>query len=135
MRPLLRIALLLPLAALGSCARNVSPPGVFFSSEPPGARILVDGLDSGYVTPRMIALNDKERYRISFGLPGFHPQQVILMPNKVAYWIAWEDGSVGMYGLRFPMFLAVGEMIVPRRVKTVHAPSRVYVRMHARQDL
>ena len=135
MRPLLRIALILPFLALGSCARNIGPPGVFFGSEPPGARILVDGLDSGYVTPRMIALDDGERYRVSFELPGFHPQQVILVPNKVGYWIAWEEGAVGMYGLRFPLFLALGEMAVPRRVKTVHAPSRVYVRMQARQDL
>ena len=58
MRQLLRIALALPFLALGSCARNISPPGVFFSSEPPGARILVDGQDSGYVTPRMSRLND-----------------------------------------------------------------------------
>ncbi len=135
MRPLLQIALALPLLALGSCAPNISPPGVFFSSDPPGARILVDGLDSGFVTPRMLALDDKEHYRISFELPGFRPQEVILVPNKDAHWVAWEEGAVGMHGLRFPLFLAVGEIVVPRRVNTVHAPSRVYVRMQARQEL
>jgi hypothetical protein len=134
MRLLLRIALALPFLALGSCARNISPPGVFFSSEPPGARILVDGLDSGYVTPRLIALDDEERYRIRLELPGFESQQVILVPHSVSYWIAWEEGAVGMYGLRFPLFLAVGEMIVPRRINTVHSPSRIYVRMQPRQD-
>ena len=141
MHALLRLArprplagLLLALVALSSCARNISPPGVFFASEPPGARILVDGLDSGYVTPRMIAMDDGDRYRVSFELPGFYPQQVILVPNKRAYWIAWEEGAVGMHGLLFPLFLTVGELSVPRRVNTVHAPSRVFVRMEPRQD-
>lgn len=126
--------MLLALIALSSCARNISPPGVFFSSEPPGARILFDGLDSGYVTPRMIALNKGERYRVSFELPGFYPQQLVMLPNKRAYWIAWEEGVVGMHGLLFPMFLSVGELAIPRRVNTVHAPSRVFVRMDPRQE-
>jgi hypothetical protein len=39
---------------------DVSPPGTAFASEPPGARVEIDGQDSGWVTPCMIAL-DVER--------------------------------------------------------------------------
>ena len=126
--------LLALLAPTASCAWDVSPPGVYFASEPPGARILVDGLDSGYVTPRMIALNREERYRVSFEMSGFHPQQVILVPNRAGRWIAWDEGTVSMHGLFFPLFLSLEDLVVPRRVKEVHAPSRIFVRMDPRQE-
>jgi len=123
------------LLALGSCARNISPPGVFFSSEPPGARILVDGKDSGYVTPRMVAFDANESYHVTFDLPGFLDEEVVLLPHKIGYWIAWEEGVVNMYGLRFPLYLSMGDMLIPRRVNTIQAPSRVFVRMQTREDL
>ena len=105
-----RAALLTALLALGSCARNVSPPGVFFASEPPGARIMVDGLDSGYVTPRMIAFNKEEQYRISVEMQGFHAHELVLLPSHRGYWVAWDEGAVTMHGLLFPLFLALGDV-------------------------
>lgn len=123
------------LAAFGSCARNISPPGVFFSSDPPGARILVDGRDSGYVTPRMVAFDPDDSYHVTFDLPGFYGEEIVLLPHKTGYWIAWEEGIVNMYGLRFPLYLSMGELFIPRRVNTIQAPSRVFVRMQAQEDL
>ena len=39
------------LATLSACAEIRRDPGVMFASNPSGARVVVDGVDSGFVTP------------------------------------------------------------------------------------
>lgn len=129
MKSLLRIGLALPLIGLPACVSDIGAPGVFFSSDPPGARILVDGRDSGYVTPRMIALDKGERHRVELRLAGFDAHSLRLLPNKRTTWVAWDDGVVTLYGLTFPLYLTFGELVLPRRRNAVPAPARIFVRL------
>lgn len=132
MKPLLRIGLVLPVIALCACVRDIGPPGVFFSSDPPGARILIDGRDSGYVTPRMIALDEGERHRVELRMAGFDTHSMRLLPNKRVTWVVWDDGVATLYGLTFPLYLSFGDLVAPRRVNKLPAPGRIFVRLEPR---
>jgi hypothetical protein len=58
-------------ALLGGCTTTSR---VQVNSTPEGARILIDGADSGQVTPSSVQLsNDKENYTLTVEKPGFNP--------------------------------------------------------------
>jgi hypothetical protein len=69
--------LLAALASLASCL-NITPCGTTLASEPPGARVRVDGRDSGWVTPCLIALDAEETHVVTLELDGFAPREVVL---------------------------------------------------------
>jgi hypothetical protein len=79
MRSFLSPFLLAALSSLASCL-NITPCGTTLASEPPGARVRVDGRDSGWVTPCMIALDAEETHVVTLELDGFAPREVVLEP-------------------------------------------------------
>jgi hypothetical protein len=128
-RPPLRSLLVPALAALASCI-NVTPPAVAFSSEPPGARVLVDGRDSGWVTPCLIALEDEE-HMVTLTLDGHVPVVVALAPWERKHLVDWRLGVNGVRStIRFPLLLPGIDLLLPLRVLDMPAPGRVFVRLH-----
>ena len=128
-RPLTPAALLLLLGALAGCL-DVSPAGTAFVSDPPGARVLVDGRDSGWVTPCQFALDVEETYVVSFALPGYAPREVLLVPDTRRALIDWYQGVNGVKSAtRFPILMPVDDFLFPLRTVQTLAPGRVFVRL------
>lgn len=127
LRTLQSFALLLLTTA---CISNSRPAGTLFSSQPPGARLVVDGRDAGMVTPCYVDLADGDRHRISLELTGYEPALLKLGPDKRTWWITWAKGNAAWGGgFLFPLFLPAGDLFFPYRSDKGPRPERVHIHL------
>jgi hypothetical protein len=127
LRPFL-MACLAALAASG--CKNVSPAGTFFASQPPGAHVVIDGKDSGWVTPCMIALDEDDDYSVRIELDGYRTRELALEASTRVAFVPWRYGQLGTKPYpRFPLFLDMGSLVLPYRENDAHSPSRIFVRL------
>lgn len=126
-----RIAALFILAAALSpaCVTFESPAGTSISSEPPGARVVIDGEDSGFVTPCYLRLHKGEDYDVRVELDGFQTAKFELDQSTSFYTVPWSDGYTVPHAFRFPLFLEARDLFVPFRIDTRTHPGRVFVRL------
>jgi len=134
MHPTLRAALLclVPLPALlGTAAcQNVTPAGTSFATEPPGARVHVDGRDSGWVTPCLIALDPEDTHKITLNLDGYEPREFVFVPETRRSIVEWKRGVNGVKStIRFPILLPAEDLLFPVRESQALSPGRVFVRL------
>lgn len=129
MRPLLATSLCALMLLAPSCL-SVAPAGPSLASEPPGARVLVDGRDSGWVTPCQIALDEDETHVISIELEGYAPREVQIGPLERNGFIHWRHGVNGVKStIRFPLLITVPDLFLPVRELGNVAPEHVFVRL------
>jgi hypothetical protein len=126
----MRIALAaLVIGTLSGCL-DITPAGTLFASDPPGARVLVDGRDSGWVTPCMIDLDEEEAHQVSLELPGYAARTLSLQPARRVHFLTWSYGLNGwnVRG-RFPLFLPTADLLLPFRENEALSPARIFVRL------
>lgn len=121
-------ALLLALPALG-CVRFVAPPGVSFATTPPGAAVLLDGEECGYVTPCLIALDEDDAHAVELVLEGYQPARLRLLPGRDVHFVTWGEGQAYPIDWAFPLFLPSRALFFPMRADDRLYPSRVHVRL------
>lgn len=132
MRLLASVLVALALAAAASsCVAVETPPGTFFATTPPGARVLLDGRDSGFVTPCHIDLRDEAPVTVRLELLGYQPAEVRLVGVSDRYVVPWKDGYTSPHGLRFPLFLPGIDLLAPLKVDKGPVPARVHMRLEA----
>ena len=102
--------------------------GVLVSSKPLGARVLIDGKDSGFATPCCLAIDDREQ-RIDLVLDGYQTASRVVNGDGRTYLIYWNDGYPGPSTYRFPMYLNFYDFYVPLRFEETYSPERLFVRM------
>lgn len=129
-----RSGLLLGLAALLLAACTTPRPSVF-ATDPPGARVFVDGEDSGFVTPCAISLPDRSLQRIDLALPGYETATRFVSDEGTAYWILFREMTVGPQTWRFPLWINFFDGLMPRKVVATRRPSRIFVRLRRQADL
>jgi hypothetical protein len=123
---LLALHALLPLAG----CLSVSPPATHFSSEPPGARVLVDGHDSGWVTPCLVALDTRAAHTVTLALEGHASRTLVLEPARRLGAVDYGQGVNGVKStIRFPILLPAGDLFFPFRAARALSPGRVFVRL------
>lgn len=123
--------LVLAAMALGTGCRNVSPAGVHFSSEPPGATILVDGQDSGWVTPCEVDLDVEREHEVDLALEGFATRRFLLVPDEQRSFVSWNQGVNGLRTRqRAPFLIPAVDLVLPFREVRALAPGRIFVRLH-----
>jgi hypothetical protein len=104
--------------------------GVMIASHPQGARVLIDGRDSGFSTPCCLAL-DERKQRIDLVLDGYQTATRIVDDDNRTYLIYWDEGYIGPKCYHFPMFLNLYDGLVPVRFEETYAPERLFVRMRS----
>ena len=104
--------------------------GVSFSSDPPGARVIVDGRDSGFVTPCALRIGKGSRHRLEFTVRGYRTAVRIVHPHWQIYSLKWDDmDRAGPRTFRFPFWLGFGEVLMPVRYVSSASPSRIHVEL------
>jgi len=134
--PLWRVAPIAALAlAFAACIFLPQPGNVTFASDPPGARVLIDKKDSGFVTPCALALTRNSHTRLDIELPGYVTATRYLTSDHQVYVILWREMYVSSRTWHFPMWLNVRDFFVPIKYDKTMAPGRVFVRLERSADL
>ena len=125
------LSALLLAAFLGLAAcRNVSPAGVHVSSEPPGASVRVNGVDSGWVTPCELALDVEEPHELEVTLEGFAPRHFLLVPDERRQFVSWNQGVNGLRTRqKVPFLMPADDLLLPFLEVETLAPGRIFVRL------
>jgi hypothetical protein len=124
--------LLLALAS-GACQITHRVPGVVIETEPPGARVLVDGRDSGYVTPCNLGL-PRERTRLDLVLPGYRVARIDLRPDSQSYSMRTIDMYSDYKTWYFPLWLNFEDFVFPFKKEQWSSPARIHVPMRLSID-
>ncbi len=124
-----RLACLAAALLLASCSTMGRGRHVAFASDPPGARVVVDGKDSGFVTPCHIALPTDATQQVDLVLPGHKKETRVLTPKQETDVVFWQEAYIREQVWRFPLWLALPDFVAPVKAKTVLLPARVFVRM------
>ncbi len=125
-QPRLVLALLAaPLA--GGCMLDRPQPGIMISTRPAGAQVVVDGQDSGFVTPARLALTRRDWHRVEVKLSGYEPASRLFAPGLRRYAIGWDKGYTRETNLLFPFFLPWEDMLIPFRFDDSLSPGRVHI--------
>jgi len=110
-----------------ACVAPTAPPGVMVASEPPGARILVNGRDSGWVTPAHLGL-EQERQRLDIVLDGYRPATIVVQPGGQRYYlIHWDEAYASYNTWRFPLWLNFEDGLAPFKLARSLRPARIFV--------
>jgi PEGA domain len=120
--------------AVASCIFLPAPGNVTFASDPPGARVLIDGKDTGFVTPCYLALDRKDDTRLDVQLPGYVTATRYLTPDHQCYAILWREMYVDERTFHFPLWLNVRDFFVPIKYEKTMAPGRIFVRLERSAD-
>jgi hypothetical protein len=121
------LALLAAVTALApGCVAFQNERGVTLATAPPGARVSVNGQDTGYVTPCHLGL-PRERQRIDFELDGYLPATLQVVPSKDMSLIYWDEARVTNNTWRFPLWLNAEDGLWPVKLERGLAPRRVFI--------
>ncbi|HWV57450.1 MAG TPA: PEGA domain-containing protein [Longimicrobiales bacterium] len=95
-RALPAVAALIVLTGCATIVQGTSQ-AVGISSSPPGARVLVNGVEQG-VTPTVLKLKRRENHVVVVELEGYHPYTATLT-RSVSGWVAGNLVFGGLIGL------------------------------------
>jgi hypothetical protein len=126
----LGVHLALALAVLLPGCQLIGHPdvGVSFFTEPPGARVIVDKKDSGFVTPCRMAL-ESDKHHVEFAMSGYKTANVTLVGVTRSAIVYWRDMTIRAENWCFPMWLNLNDTVEPFKFRKALAPGHVYVRL------
>jgi len=125
-----RILLTLSCSVLAAACVGVDrPPGVLVASDPPGARVYIDGVDSGWVTPAYLDL-EQEQQRIDIALDGYSPATLVVAPGGEHYYlILWQEAYLNHATWHFPLWLNFDDGFAPVKLSRQLQPGRIFVQL------
>lgn len=128
---------LLPLllCCLPACTWWSSRERVLIASEPPGARIVVDGVDTGRTTPASLALggNFGRDHVVVLEKSGYRPATRRLFQHTEGYTSKLIDAAYDLTSIPLPFFWTAGDFVFPFGVRGALLPAELYVRLQ-RED-
>ena len=107
---------------------------MLFATDPPGARVVLDGVDSGFVTPCHIALENKSAQRVDLELAGYETASRVVTNGSRAYAILWNEMIVSNNTWHFPLWLPIEDFVIPFKISRGSTPGRLFVRLRRSAD-
>ncbi|MBL9076098.1 MAG: PEGA domain-containing protein [Planctomycetes bacterium] len=128
----MRALAVLPLLAASACTWWSSTEMVRISSDPLGARVFVDGQDTGRTTPVMLAIggNFGRDHVVELRLPGHRPAARRLYQYTEGYTSKWIDGAYEDVLPPLPFFWTAGDFFVPFGVRGAMVPGDLHVKLY-----
>jgi len=128
MNTLVRTLLLSAGIACSACQATRRQPGVSISSAPPGANVILDGTDTGYVTPCDIHIT-REPHEIRLELAGYQSVLRHVDGDTRRNLIYYNEAYINPNTWRFPLWLNYEDGIFPFKRELSYSPARIFVRM------
>lgn len=124
---------LLLLAFCPACTWWTAKREVLVTSEPPGARVFVDGTDTGRTTPTVLTIGGSFGHDHTIGLErqGFRPATRRVYQHTRGYTSKWIEGSSDVTLPPLPLFWTFGDMFVPFAVQSAVLPGELYIVLEA----
>ncbi len=118
-----------------ACTWWSSQRDVLITSEPLGARISVDGADTGRTTPARLSLggNFGSDHTVVLTKKGYRPAARRLYQWTEGYTSKWIDGVYDPVMFPLPFFWTPGDFVFPFGVRGALLPGELYVRLE-RED-
>ena len=116
----------LAVALLASCVAIQRAPGVELASRPPGARVVVDAEDSGFVTPCTIDIG-RAKHQVDLQLDGYQPARVFFDEGGGTWIMHWNEAYADYHVWRFPLWLNMWDFWTPIKIDRGYEPARVFV--------
>ena len=128
----MRVLALLSCLWLGACTWFSGDSHVLITSEPPGAKIWVDGKDTGKTTPSLIELGGllDNDHAITLTKKGYLTGGRLISSFTEGYTVRLIDGVAEIGLPPFPLFWTVGDLLVPFGVRWDHVPHDIYVKLY-----
>lgn len=119
------------LVSTSACTWWSSPEHVMITSDPLGARIFVDGADTGRTTPARLAIggNFGRDHAVELRLPGYRPERRTVYQYTEGYTSKWNDGAYDIVLPPLPLFWTDGDLIFPFGIRGGLVPD-LYVKLH-----
>jgi len=133
-RPATLLAGLLVALSCSACSIFPRARGVNLSSDPPGARVIVDGADSGFVTPCILTLPNKRSQTVRFERPGYRSAERVLLKGTEREIMLWREMTVFYRTWRQPAWLTSADFFQPVKVEQGPFPNRIFVRLQREAD-
>ena len=123
-RPLCLLLLLCPACTFWSSRENV-----LVASQPLGARIWVDGEDTGKTTPATVPIGGLfgGDHSIVLQKKGYRPAGRRVYQYTEGYTSRWIDGAYDVAMLPLPFFWTPGDFLLPFGVRAAILPAELYV--------
>lgn len=130
-----RASLLLLLLSCHACTWWSSQRDVLITSEPLGAKIVVDGTDTGRTTPARLGIggNFGRDHTVVLTKKGYRPAARKLYQWTEGYTSKWIDGAYDEVMFPLPFFWTAGDFVFPFGVRGALLPGELYVRLE-RED-
>jgi len=123
-------------ACLPSCVAWQSDQDVRISSEPLGARIFVDNVDTGHTTPHRLAIGSVlgGDHVVRLEKEGYHAASRTLYQRVDGYTSKWIDGAYEMALTPLPLFWTTGDMLLPFALRGAIVPNDLHVRLQPEDE-
>jgi hypothetical protein len=133
MRANVLLSACLLLISASSCVAVKRQEGLVIATDPPGARVLVDGKDSGFVTPCNLGLA-RDSHTLDLVLPGYQVARFRVHPSSRTYAMRWSDMYQDSQTWHFPGWLNFRDFVAPVKKDLGWEPSRIHVPMRLAAD-
>ncbi len=127
----LRSFLLLPMLATSACTWWTSHEHVLITSDPLGAHIAIDGLDTGRTTPARlrIAGNFGRDHVVALSKKGYRTMARTVYQYTEGYTSKWIDGAYTLGMPPLPFFWSPGDFVFPFGIRGNIVPSELLVKL------
>lgn len=121
--------LIIAALALLCCGCKAMRRPLVVDSEPPGALVRINGVDSGFATPCVLDLDDQEVETVELELAGYRTERHELREGEWSRSILWTEMSAGTHTWRFPLFLSNEHFWRPVEQSNGEMPPRIHARL------
>ena len=120
---------------LPACTWWQSGENVLISSEPLGARIVIDGRDTGETTPHRLKIggNFGTDHLLELEKPGYRTARRRLYQHTEGYTSQWNNGVYEFVMPPLPLFWTPGDLAFPFGVRGALLPAELYVQLETEE--
>ena len=127
-----RVGLALSLLLLPACTYIQGSDRVLVTSAPAGARIAVNGLDTGWTTPHDFNLANfgSHDHLITVTKKGYEPESRQVYLHRQTRTSLWVEGAVEDLQFTWPVFWTFGDFFLPFEYRWEFVPRELFVQLY-----